>query len=194
MSVLGLILAGGTGERMGGRDKGALVLAGAPLIRHVHARLAPQVDRVIVNGAQNYGLDLPVVSDLAGGVKGPTAGLAAALAWVEAHPELTETAIASVPVDGPFLPRDLVARLADVGGPALAETAEGLQPTFGYWPLDALRTCRPLLERPGGLAMTALAEAAGARRVRFDDPRLFINVNRPEDLSAAERLLAEERL
>jgi len=190
MTILGVILAGGTGERVGGRDKAALALGGAPLIRHVHDRLAPQVDAVLVNSASDYGLALPVAPDPAGGVEGPAAGLAAALTWAEARPQLAITAIATVPVDGPFLPRDLVARLSAAGGPAVAATEDGLQPTFGFWPLAALDGCRALLGQPGGLAMAALVDAAGAQRVAFQEARGFMNVNRPEDLERAERLLA----
>jgi len=190
MSCLGVILAGGTGERLGGRDNGAVLLAGELLIRHVYRRFAAQVDRVVVNASTDYGLGLPIVADLQGGVEGPAAGLGAALAWVEARPELGIEAIASVPVDGPFLPCDLVARLSAVGGVAVAQSGNHLHPTFAYWPLHALQRCRHLLVRRQGMALTALAEGAGARHVRFDEAWAFFNLNRPEDLASAEAFLA----
>jgi len=42
--ITGVILAGGRGSRMGGVDKGLQLLHGRPMIAHVLARLAPQVD------------------------------------------------------------------------------------------------------------------------------------------------------
>jgi len=194
MAVMGLVLAGGDARRMGGRDKARLDLAGEPLISHVCRRLAPQVDLLAINAGRDYGLGRPRIPDRAVGVKGPLAGLAAAMAWLEAQvdgPALD--AIATVPVDAPFLPRDLVTKLKASGGPAVAESAEGLQPVFGYWPLAALRRARPLFERRGGMAMAALADATDAARVRFEGERAFLNINRPEDLAEAEALLAAAR-
>src|SRR5690606_42031777 len=45
--VTGLILAGGQGTRMGGRDKRLVPWRGPALVAHVHARFAPQVARVL---------------------------------------------------------------------------------------------------------------------------------------------------
>lgn len=194
MAVLGLVLAGGGGQRMGGRDKARLALAGEPLIAHVCRRLSPQVDRLAVSGREDYGSGLPVIADRADGVKGPLAGLAAAIVWLESQSDRPAfDAIATAPVDTPFLPRDLVRRLQEPGGAAIAETAGGLQPVFGYWPIADLMRHRRLLEGEGGVAMAAFADAAGAVRVRFEDERAFLNVNRPEDLATAETLLKARR-
>ena len=51
--VSGIVLAGGLGRRMGGVDKGLQLLHGRPLIAHVLARLAPQVDEIVINANQN---------------------------------------------------------------------------------------------------------------------------------------------
>lgn len=190
MSVLGLILAGGAARRMGGHEKAMLELAGVPLIRHVHARFAPQVDRLALSARQDFGLGLPVIPDRPSGVRGPLAGIAAVLAWLEDGHARNIAAIATVPVDTPFLPHDLVARLAAAGGAAVAESEAGLQPIFGYWPVAALREAEELFARPDGAAMAALADATGARHVRFDKSEAFLNINRPEDLEAAEAFAA----
>ncbi len=44
-NITGLILAGGAGQRLGGRDKGLYPLLGRPLVTHVSERLAPQIAR-----------------------------------------------------------------------------------------------------------------------------------------------------
>jgi hypothetical protein len=47
--VTGLVLAGGEGRRMGGVDKGLLLLGGQPLVARVAARLRPQVDKLLLS-------------------------------------------------------------------------------------------------------------------------------------------------
>ena len=51
--VSGIVLAGGQGRRMGGVDKGLVTLTGKPMVAHVLARFAPQVDAVAINAASN---------------------------------------------------------------------------------------------------------------------------------------------
>lgn len=188
MTCLGLILAGGAARRMGGRDKATLLLAGRPLIAHVRDRLTPQVDGIALSGRQDYGLGLSLIRDRKSGVRGPAAGIAAALDWC-AKTGQPYDAILTVPVDGPFLPVDLAARLAAGQGAAIASSGGRAHPTFGYWPLAALERCRTLLERSQGLSLMALADAAGARRVELPDPATIYNINGPDDLVQAERMV-----
>ena len=51
--ITGIVLAGGMGRRMGGVDKGLVLLDGAPMVAHVIARLAPQVGALVINANQN---------------------------------------------------------------------------------------------------------------------------------------------
>lgn len=107
--ITGIILAGGQGQRFGGADKGLLLLNNKPLIAHVAARLAPQVNRLIISANRN--LDRyreftdTIIEDRQGPFLGPLAGIAAALESVT-----TELALV-VPCDTPFLPADLGQRL-----------------------------------------------------------------------------------
>src|SRR5919197_5324771 len=107
--VSGIVLAGGLGRRMGGVDKGLQLLHGRPMIAHVLARLAPQVDEIVINANQNLeryaAFGHRVVSDRISGFAGPLAGLHAGLEAISQPLALT------VPCDSPFLPSDLVARL-----------------------------------------------------------------------------------
>src|SRR5262245_37442665 len=114
--TIGLILAGGRSQRMGGRDKAFLPLAGTDLVRRALARLAPQCDRVIINA--NHAterlaeLGASVVIDTVTGYAGPLAGILAGLDWLADH--APGAALLTVPVDGPFFPNDLGARLLAV--------------------------------------------------------------------------------
>ena len=98
MTITGLILAGGLGRRMGGRDKGLQPFRGKPMAAWAIERLAPQVDVLLINANQNLeayaAFGHPVVPDRIGGFAGPLAGLdfgfcedpadtiAAATAWI----------------------------------------------------------------------------------------------------------------
>ena len=63
----GLVLAGGMGRRVGGRDKGLLNYGGSTLVDHVIDRLSPQVARLVISANRNLNryasFGHPVVSD-----------------------------------------------------------------------------------------------------------------------------------
>jgi molybdenum cofactor guanylyltransferase len=194
---LGVILAGGLASRMGGGDKALLDLGGRPLLAHVIARLAPQVDGLALsaNGdpARFSGFGLPVIADPVPGYPGPLAGILAGLDW--AAREGAEH-IVTAAADTPFLPADLVARLiaaARAGHEpiALAATASGLHPTFGLWPVSLRDDLRLALEA-GTRKVAAWAEGQGAARAAFSDlpSDPFFNINTPDDLARAHDLLA----
>lgn len=107
--VTGLVLAGGQGSRMGGADKGLVPYRGRPLVDQVIARIAPQVDKLLVSANRN--LDeyaqrgYRVIPDTLPGFQGPLAGV---LAGLQAA---SDEWLLVVPCDMPHLPADLVARL-----------------------------------------------------------------------------------
>jgi len=185
MAIAGLILAGGAGQRMGG-DKAMMPLAGRPLIAHVAARLEPQVDALAIsaNGdpARFAAIGLPVLSDLPGEAgEGPVAGLRAGLAWAE---ELGADALVTVATDTPFLPEDLVERLAATDDIAYATFSGRAHYTAAIWPLSMLFVVDALFAT-GERRLRALLD--GAVPVTFKGPTdPFANLNTPEDLAAAE--------
>lgn len=193
MTPVGMILAGGQSRRMGGGDKALAELGGAPMLTRVIDRLGPQVDALALNAngdpARFSGFGLPVVTDSVGGFAGPLAGILAAMDWAGAQ---GREAVVTVAADTPFFPPDLVARLAEVGAPAVVETPDGAQPIFGLWPV-ALRDDLALALAGGSRKVGLWAEAIGARRVRFA-AEAFFNINTPEDLAEARRRMAEETL
>lgn len=86
-----LLLAGGQGSRVGGQDKGLLSWQGAPMIAHLHARVRPLTDDLIISCNRNQGHYARyadrLVSDAEAGYPGPMAGLCAGLA-VARHPRV----------------------------------------------------------------------------------------------------------
>src|SRR5260221_6615888 len=107
--VTGIVLAGGQGRRMGGVDKGLQLLHGKPMVAAVLARLAPQVDEILINANQNLptyeGFGHRVVPDAIGGLAGPLARLHARLSAAR------HSLVLTAPCDSPFLPLDLFSRL-----------------------------------------------------------------------------------
>ncbi len=185
---IAVILSGGGGRRMGGADKGELLLGGRRLIDHVLARLRPQTDRILISGRHDYGTGLTVVADREDGPRGPAAGLWAAQCWIEKHASAAKGFL-SVPADGPFVPDNLFERLSAHGKSAVACNEESVHPTFAYWECGALHAALSTAPEDYGFPLKELADSIHAGRVAFDDADAFLNVNTPEDLARAEALL-----
>lgn len=79
-----LILAGGRGARMGGRDKGLLEWRGEPLVAHVQRVVRPLTDDVVISCNRNQelyrGYADRLVADAEADYPGPLAGVIAGLA------------------------------------------------------------------------------------------------------------------
>jgi molybdopterin-guanine dinucleotide biosynthesis protein A len=186
--IAGLILAGGQGTRLGGVDKAFLALAGRPLIAHALAAFAPQVGPLAIsaNGdpARFAAYRLPVLADTHEG-RGPLAGIAAGLAWAAA---LGAGALASLPVDTPFAPPDLVARLTP--GPSVATYAGRQHHLVALWPVEFLPALEAFLAIPSPWRVRDALALAAARQVDFVSPAdPFLNINNQADLAEAGRRL-----
>ncbi len=181
--VSGIVLAGGLGRRMGGVDKGLQPLKGRAMIEHVLARLAPQVDEIVINANQNLerysAFGHRVVPDRVGGFAGPLAGLHAGLGAVSRPLAVT------VPCDSPFLPEDLVARLQrDLGANdlAVAKTGDQPHPVFALVRRDVAANLEAFLAG-GGRKIDAWYASLKVVEVSFDDEAdAFRNINTLEEL------------
>jgi molybdenum cofactor guanylyltransferase len=199
VKVVGLLLAGGLSRRMGGGDKSLRLLAGRPLLQYVIDRLRPQVDALVLNAngdpARFAGFGLPVVADSVPDFAGPLAGVLAGLDWAAANrPDCPF--VVSVATDAPFLPDNLVARLAEemqAAGAALACAASGGQahPVIGLWPLRLRADLRRALVTEGIRKVDQWTARYRLVPVPFADRPIdpFFNANRPEDLERAETIL-----
>ncbi|QFU01448.1 Molybdenum cofactor guanylyltransferase [Halomonas sp. THAF5a] len=123
-ALTGMILAGGQGRRMGGRDKGLEPFAGRPLVAHVRERLVGRVAEVLINANRNVERYRPladrVVSDAEGGYQGPLMGIYSGLRAA------TTPWLVVAPCDTPALPEDLVTRLvAGIGDHDIAVAFDG---------------------------------------------------------------------
>jgi molybdopterin-guanine dinucleotide biosynthesis protein A len=194
MSQCAVILAGGQANRMGGGDKGRLMLGDQSLIQRVIERITPQVDAVVLNANGDLNrfddLDLPVVADSIEGFPGPLAGVLAGMDWAA---EQGHEWLISVAADTPFFPRDLAARLAEHDTPVvLAATPDPErgrlpQPTFGRWRVALRDDLRAALNE-GVRKIRQWTQAQGETLVVFDEGDFF-NINTPDDLAWAEQHL-----
>jgi len=200
--IVGVVLAGGRSQRMGGREKAFLDLAGQPMLGRIIERFAPQVAHLAINAngdpARFDAFGLPVIADTIPDYAGPLAGVLAGLRWIAAgSPQATH--MATVSSDAPFIPLDLVARLAAAApaGDAIVVAQSGgvVHPLAGLWPLgigDALERALATGER----RVQRWVESQGMVEVAFPPLELsdrtldsFFNVNTLSDHLEAEALM-----
>jgi molybdopterin-guanine dinucleotide biosynthesis protein A len=201
MTVVGVLLAGGRSERMGGEDKSLIELGGKPLIAHAAARLRTQVDRFVVNAngdpARLAFLQQPVVPDADGGYSGPLAGILAGMDWTLANAPAARW-IATIAVDTPFIPSDLVATLlaasSDVGTIRLAASNGRTHRVIALWPVSLRDDLAAWLQSGPSKAVHDFLAARPHIAVDFDtraglEP--FFNINTPADLARAREMLID---
>ncbi len=199
---MGVVLAGGRSQRMGGREKAFLNLGGRSMLARIVERFAPQVTRLAINAngdpARFAALGLPVIADQMPDFPGPLAGVLAGLRWASGT---AATHLATVSSDAPFIPLDLVAWMARTSATAgggivvVARSGGVVHPVVALWPLgiaDMLehalatgeRRVHRWVETQGMCAVDFALREVGGRTV---DP--FFNVNTPDELADAETLM-----
>ena len=193
----GLVLAGGRSRRMGGRDKALVELDGETLVARCVRRLAPQVAAVGVSVREETsvpGLAAELVPDGEAGGEGPLAGILAGLRWARAR---DCRRLASLPVDTPFAPADLVAQLAAVATADRIAVAASLgreHRTVALWPVAVETALTAYLRGGSDRSVRGFLAAAGFVAVDVaagpDGTDPFFNVNTPDDLALARRLAA----
>jgi molybdopterin-guanine dinucleotide biosynthesis protein A len=189
--MVGLILAGGKGARLG-RPKAELVLHGETLLSRAVRLVRPAVDRVIVSVAAGASLELPgveVVADAFPG-QGSIVGLATGL-------RAAGESVLALAVDMPFLNLELISRLI-----ALAPGWDAVIPRSRGWfePLHAVYApaCLPVFEDLIRAGHYQIVPAFARLRARYlDESELarldplglaFFNINTPSDLQRAEEM------
>ena len=117
--ISAIILSGGQGSRMNGKDKGLVCFQNKPLIEHVINCISSQVKDIVISCNRNHdsyaAYGFPITSDLDStnsaahsqkpGYQGPLAGIQAGLNIIRTKATII------VPCDSPDIPKDLVNRL-----------------------------------------------------------------------------------
>lgn len=211
-AVVGVVLAGGEGRRMGpGALKPLRLLAGRPLVAHVVDRLRPQVmDLVVVanDPAPEFrALDVPVIPDPTdiqeaaqreGRRLGPLAGILAGMEWaLEHHPHCGW--ILTAPADVPFLPLDLTVRLCGlmhVPEPDVLMVRHGKrrEHTLAIWSVKLAADLRRAILEEGMRRVETFAQRYAFEELVWPgNAAPFLNVNTPAELSEAMRRLERVR-
>jgi molybdenum cofactor guanylyltransferase len=193
--IPGVILAGGRSRRLGGGDKCLLPLGDGSILVAIITALRPQTGALLVNSNSDPALfrhtGLPVRADVLPGRLGPLAGIHTALLWAR---ENGADAVLTAPADTPFLPSDLVARLAaayEPGHAAIAASGGNLHPVIGLWPSALAEPLHDTLA-DGIHRVRAWLDRISYKTVAFEtgviDP--FWNINTEEDLQLARAMVS----
>jgi molybdenum cofactor guanylyltransferase len=185
--MIGAVLAGGEGRRLGGGSKPSAALAGRPMAAYPAAALAGVCERVAVVCKPDT--ELPQLHgverwDEPAAPRHPLTGIVHALERA-AGPVLVCAA------DMPFVTADacrslLQAAGASAGSPAVVAAAAGvLQPVFGLYGPAALGLFGEAAE---DAPLTRTVESLDPVRVALP-PALVRSVNTPAELAEAEELL-----
>jgi molybdopterin-guanine dinucleotide biosynthesis protein A len=200
--IVGVLLAGGAGRRMGGGDKSLRTFEGETLLARIIRRLRPQVGRLVLNANgdptrfKDYGL--AVVADVIEGYAGPLAGVLTGMEWARTNvPEARY--VVTVPTDIPFLPLDLVPRLAAALVSAKADIACASSggrdhPVPALWKISLAERLHKAMVEDGMRKVDGWTAGQELTRAKWPvepvDP--FFNVNREEDLERAAALAGRE--
>lgn len=180
--MIGAVLAGGKGSRLGQESKPAALLAGRPLVLYPLEALAAVCDRVAVVCKSDT--HLPDISpaerwDEPDEPQHPLAGIVHALERADGEPVLVCAA------DMPFVTAEACRSLTRAQPKSLAIVAASdsvLHPTFALYAAQALAT---LKAAPPNTALTKTVEELKPTRVAFP-AHLTKSINTPEDLKDAE--------
>ena len=201
IDIPGIILAGGLSRRMGGGDKGLLMLGKTTIIERVIDKILPQVGSLAINingdSSRFPDYKLPIIPDSIKGYLGPLSGILAGMEWAFKN---GNRYIATVAADTPFLPDDLIKRLHAMVksknlniGIAASRILSGddvfIHPTFGIWEVALKDDLRDALANDTRKIMF------WAKKFKLDyyyfdtsdklsDP--FFNINTPDDLAKAK--------
>lgn len=207
LPISGLILAGGEGRRMSGRDKGLITLAQKPLVEYAIDCLTPLVDDLSISCNRNQELyadyQLACLADSetssSNQYAGPMAGLATGLKHAQ-HDWLMV-----MPCDTPLMTKEVMGQLLnEISELSISKSNEvqavifshqGLQPLHGIYHKSMLPIFEKNLAENKNALQRLLRSMATIKILDVKDSESnFNNANDAEELSIIENLLAKTQL
>jgi molybdopterin-guanine dinucleotide biosynthesis protein len=197
-----VILAGGKGRRMGGKDKALIPLLDRPLLSYVLESISGHVAPIALN--INTNLDkfsefgYQIIEDPIKGHLGPLAGILASLNWAR---QLNQKWVMTLPCDTPFLPKNIVKEMIKLKNKELdvdlvvAQSKGYNHPVIALWKSDLNLKLEKALNE-GIRKIDIFTSNLKVAYVDFDkinnenfDP--FTNLNSPLDLIKAQQILGK---
>ena len=184
-----VLVMGGKGQRMGGVDKGQLLIGDQSFQDIALNFLAQRFDQIAISVGQEKRPDsaYPQLLDkqIHGQSVGPIGGVLAGLDWAS---NLGLEGVMTIAVDTPILPDDLAERLCESGSSAYASDQGQGHWLHATWPVSIYQTLEDRVFNDGVYSLYRLHEKLGSRAVAFADqkPACFRNVNTQEDYEAVK--------
>lgn len=202
MTVYGVILAGGSGRRLGGVDKSALRVDSKSLLDLLLGRIKRQVSEVAISSSNELQssitpTDMPVLFDNFEPQIGPLGGIDAGYRWASAlggseqHDRLLVA-----PVDTPFFPEkfvELAEACLDEHDIVVAKYQEQVYPTCSLWRLGAAQNIAKSRADAPNNSIRAYLDMMNVHYLDFAENSAenpFKNVNKISDLIGFDASIA----
>lgn len=183
--ISGYILAGGKSSRLG-TDKALLLVQEEPLLMRIKRLIDPFCKTVVISGHKNEYVDFTIkmVPDLYPGI-GPISGIISSLKHSSTEWNLL------VSVDTPFINTELIQSLIAQTGQydcIIPEHDGGIEPLIGLYNRQILPQLEEIINQ-GDYKLMRLVTKLNTRYLDCRPliqkyPRLFFNINRPEDYNS----------
>ena len=199
--ILCVILAGGKGSRLDGKGKYSQLLCRRTLLEHVYTRVAAQTSQIAVNFKnknQSINKKYLLAFDKFKTDIGPLAGIHAAISYCKEHIKEPSNFVVTVPVDTPFIPMDLIARLKNKIETSkfnviIACSGNRHHPTIAIWKTSVIAKLEKCIRnnvRKIDLFTKELVKGYVSWEINKYDP--FFNINNYNDLKFAENMIRNE--
>jgi molybdenum cofactor guanylyltransferase len=189
LDTSGLVLAGGAGRRMGGKDKGLIEFKNKPLILYSIENLKLQVLNIFISANRSFEayqkFNYPILRDLSVNKLGPLAGIQTGLFNCKSKYLMV------VSCDTPNLPNNLLEKLfdslklnnSDIAIPFTVSNDDEKQihPTTMLLSTSLLKSLDNFLNK-GGRKIDLWTKEHKVTEVFFEDEKNFLNLNTMNDL------------
>jgi len=197
-----VILAGGKGRRMGGKEKALVNLLDRPLISYtlenISGKVAPIALNVNTNLKEFKKFGYEILEDPIKGHLGPLVGILASLNWAK---NLDQKWVLTLPCDTPFLPKNLIETLINAKNKnpdtdiVVAQSRGFKHPVIALWKTSNNIKLKNAIEN-GIRKIDIFTSQLKIKNVNFDnlnkskfDP--FTNLNSQKDLIIAMQMLGK---
>jgi len=197
-----VILAGGKGRRMGGKEKALINLLDRPLVSYILEKISGKAAPIALNVNTNFekfkNFGYEILEDPIKGHLGPLVGILASLNWAK---NIDKKWVLTLPCDTPFLPLNLIESLVKVKNESpdvdlvVAKSKGFNHPVIALWKAENNLMLKKAIEA-GIKKIDIFTSQLKTVHVNFDeinetkfDP--FTNLNSPKDLIIAKQILGK---